>query len=268
LEGIKWTFSPRLSRRFGTQVKPHYKFKFTVGSIPHPKKMPFGEDAYFIDDCGAIGVADGVGGSAMLGIDPAEYASHLMAEAQTISVRLRAANKRICPVEVLQAAYEAVSHIPGSATACIAALNGEELDVCNLGDSGCLIVRNGEVLFASKEQTHGFNFPFQLGSESMDTPLDADMTTHTITEGDLVILATDGVLDNLFQDQILDYVLSRKDRGFEGLAQGLAEAAYTVAMDRKCPSPYATRCQTMLGVAHSGGKPDDITAVIAIICKA
>jgi len=35
-----------------------------------------------------------------------------MAEAQTISVRLRAANKRICPVEVLQAAYEAVSHIP------------------------------------------------------------------------------------------------------------------------------------------------------------
>lgn len=41
--------------------------------------------------------------------------------------------------------------------AMLAALNGEELDVCNLGDSGCLIVRNGEVLFASKEQTHGFN---------------------------------------------------------------------------------------------------------------
>jgi len=66
LEGIKWTFSPRLSRRFGTQVKPHYKFKFTVGSIPHPKKMPFGEDAYFIDDCGAIGVAAGTLCNALL----------------------------------------------------------------------------------------------------------------------------------------------------------------------------------------------------------
>lgn len=211
-----------------------------------------------------MGVADGVGGSAIHGIDPSEYSSNLMAEAHTISVQMANANKRVCPLDVLQGAYEAVGHIPGSATACIAALNGDELDVCNLGDSGCLIVRDGGVLFATKEQTHGFNFPFQLGSESMDTPLDGDMTTHTITDGDLVILASDGVFDNLFQDQILEVVLSNQ-KDFENVGRLLAEAASNVATDHKCQSPYAARCQTMLGVQHAGGKLDDITAVVALI---
>eukprot|EP00667_Euglena_gracilis_P019788 EG_transcript_21263 len=214
-----------------------------------------------------MGVADGVGGSAIHGIDPGEYSSGLMAEAHAIGMHMANTNRRICPLTMLQGAYEACGHVAGSATACIAVLNGDELDVCNLGDSGCLILRDGEVLFATKEQTHGFNYPFQLGAESMDTPLDADMTTHTIKEGDLVILATDGVFDNLFQDQILDLVASHNLVDFSSLGMRLAEAASNVATDRKCHSPYAARCQTMLGVDHAGGKLDDITAVVGLIRK-
>uniref|UniRef100_A0A7S4LJK5 Protein phosphatase n=1 Tax=Eutreptiella gymnastica TaxID=73025 RepID=A0A7S4LJK5_9EUGL len=243
-----------------------YKLDFSVGFLPHPLKKPYGEDAYFICNALVMGVADGVGGSALHGIDPGEYASGLMAEAHNISSAMDSSGKRICPLEVLQGAYEAVSDVAGSTTACIAALNGDVLDVCNLGDSGCMIMRNNEILYMSKEQTHGFNYPFQLGAESQDSPMDADMSSHTITEGDFVLLATDGVFDNLFQEQILD--LFQKYQGdFSALGTHVAEAAFDMASNRTENTPYAIRCHTMIGVAHMGGKMDDITAVVARVCR-
>ena len=52
----------------------------------------------------------------------------------------------------------------GSSTACIVTLNREERRVysANLGDSGFLIIRDGEVVHRSEEQQHYFNTPFQL----------------------------------------------------------------------------------------------------------
>lgn len=47
--------------------------------LPHPdKEETGGEDAHFIYDEQAIGVADGVGGWADLGIDAGQYARELM----------------------------------------------------------------------------------------------------------------------------------------------------------------------------------------------
>ena len=37
-----------------------------------------------------------------------------------------------------------------------------QLHTCNLGDSGFLVVRGGEVVHRSDEQQHYFNTPFQL----------------------------------------------------------------------------------------------------------
>ena len=60
------------------------------------------------------------------------------------------------------------THFPGSATATICVLNNKDLTALNLGDSGFLLIRfdvlSGEpyILIRSKEQTHGFNTPFQL----------------------------------------------------------------------------------------------------------
>ena len=121
-------------------------------------------------------------------------------------------------------------------------LNGKDLNALNLGDSGFLIVRfdglTGEpyVLIRSKEQTHGFNTPYQLTKlpgqcevESLkrqgkhkeldnlrraikqdrfcrDTPEDADSYQLRARKGDLIILASDGLFDNLFEQQILNIV--------------------------------------------------------------
>lgn len=54
--------------------------------------------------------------------------------------------------------------VAGSSTACIVSLHREERTVytANLGDSGFLIVRDGEVVHRSQEQQHYFNTPYQL----------------------------------------------------------------------------------------------------------
>lgn len=52
----------------------------------------------------------------------------------------------------------------GSSTACIVILDRQShrLHTANLGDSGFLVVRGGEVVHRSDEQQHYFNTPFQL----------------------------------------------------------------------------------------------------------
>lgn len=52
----------------------------------------------------------------------------------------------------------------GSSTACIVVLDRQShrLHTANLGDSGFLVVRGGEVVHRSDEQQHYFNTPFQL----------------------------------------------------------------------------------------------------------
>lgn len=123
---------------------------------------------------------------------------------------------------------------PGSATASICVLNNKDLTALNLGDSGFLLIRFDQrsrqpyILIRSKEQTHGFNTPFQLtrlpGDKEVnllkkqkkqkelknlknaiaqnkfcaDKPEDSDIYQIRVREGDLLILATDGVFDNLF----------------------------------------------------------------------
>ena len=78
---------------------------------------------------------------------------------------------------------------------------------CNLGDSGYMIFRqeSREVLkkiFRTKEQTYSFDFPYQCGTHC-DLPYDADDNLHDVSHNDVVVLATDGVLDNVFDDEIL-----------------------------------------------------------------
>jgi protein phosphatase PTC7 len=87
-----------------------------------------------------------------------------------------------------------------------------------LGDSGFLQLRLNAVHAYSEPQTHAFNTPYQLslvppsvaarmaafgGAQLSDLPRDADVTLHDLRHGDVLIFATDGVLDNLFNQEIL-----------------------------------------------------------------
>jgi len=63
--------------------------------------------------------------------------------------------------------------------------------------------KTGEVLLRTVEQQHDFNFPKQLGTNSDDYPEHSDVKVIDVQIGDIVLLATDGLFDNVFDEDII-----------------------------------------------------------------
>ena len=59
-----------------------------------------------------------------------------------------------------------------------------------------------EQLFITTAQQYSFNFPYQCGTGA-DPPDMADDNEHTIQDRDIVLLASDGVFDNMFEADLL-----------------------------------------------------------------
>ncbi|KAJ1671014.1 hypothetical protein EV182_007867, partial [Spiromyces aspiralis] len=117
------------------------------------------------------------------------------------------------PVDILRTAYEKTLEefgelkLKGSSTACIVLLRDDELRVANLGDCGLTVVRQGDMIFRTEEQQHSFNYPYQLGTgEHSDKPTDAQIFRLKVRRGDIIIVGTDGLFDNLFDEDILEEV--------------------------------------------------------------
>lgn len=197
----------------------------------------------------------------------------------------------------------------GSSTALVAALNRSgRLGVANLGDSALLLLRRKEVdatsgfrcLSRTREQQHAFNCPYQLsllpkpadfpalleqGKEKLvraierrpnsktDCPYDADLFDFQVQEGDLLVLGTDGVFDNLYVEEVcelagaavgpLEADASHITEAAQ-IAQAIAKAAFHRSLDRVARSPFSDHAK-QAGLYHTGGKMDDITCVCAWI---
>ena len=237
--------------------------------IPHPSKVDKGgEDAYFICETGqCMGVADGVGGWAEIGIDPGLYSRELMQHAKEKALETDPGPDM--PQQLLEYAHKCTK-ARGSCTACILCVHEGTLHASNLGDSGFLVVRKGELAFMSPQQQHEFNFPYQLGSaDSMaDMPSAAQRFSIEVEIGDIVVAATDGVFDNVYPDEAAAMVSVAKTNGDspEIAATLLAQFARTRAADPTHLSPFAYGAQ-QLGYKFFGGKMDDITVVCAYIEK-
>lgn len=121
-------------------------------------------------------------------------------------------------------------NLVGSTTACLAVLRDDELRIANLGDCGVLVVRGQGIIFRTAEQQHSFNFPFQLGTGSKDSPSDAETFTVKVKEGDIVIVASDGLFDNLFDDEILEIAVSMTETARGSLALDPQKLADTLAL--------------------------------------
>eukprot|EP00802_Teleaulax_amphioxeia_P013354 Tamp_13404.p1 GENE.Tamp_13404~~Tamp_13404.p1 ORF type:complete len:555 (-),score=77.21 Tamp_13404:59-1702(-) len=262
-------------------------------SIPHPLKVHRGgEDVHIVCRAGGstlIGVFDGVGGWAEVGVDPADYARRL---GYMIEVQLRGdpggATRLERPLLVwLQRAVDKLDReeMPGSCTACLALLTHEGLlHVLNLGDSGLHLIRNGVSVFQTNEQQHYFNCPFQLGMGSDDSPLDADYyIIDDLRHGDLLVAGTDGVWDNVYEEELLSLVaddmssaprLAEREGDAQGLevwpleplARAISRTSHLRARDTEYASPFATNAEKE-GLKYSGGKLDDITVVVSRLCR-
>ena len=193
------------------------------------------------------------------------------------------------PVNYLQKAYEqtlkatsAPNEWQGTTTACAALLHHSSTStteapmiyVTNLGDSQVLVMRpkDQDIIYKTTEQWHWFDCPRQLGTNSPDTPkANAKMDKVAVEENDIVIAMSDGVVDNLWEHEILENVLEsvRKWEGGEvrdtvgnrtgGAAGGmlyvaeeLMKAARVVAEDPYAESPFMERAVEE-GLAMEGG---------------
>jgi protein phosphatase PTC7 len=132
--------------------------------------------------------------------------------------------------------------------------------VTNLGDCQVLVLRpeNAEVVYKTKEQWHWFDCPRQLGTNSPDTPRDnAVLDIVDIQVGDIVLAMSDGVIDNLWEHEIVENVSASIRRwetregskvaadgtgGTNGsmafVAEELMNAAKKIALDPFAESPF------------------------------
>ncbi|KAG8632509.1 hypothetical protein MANES_18G028900v8 [Manihot esculenta] len=234
--------------------------------LPHPdKEETGGEDAHFIcSDEQAIGVADGVGGWADLGVDAGQYSRELMSN--SVTAIQEEPKGLIDPARVLEKAYSSTK-ARGSSTACIIALTDEGLHAINLGDSGFIVVRDGCTVFRSPVQQHDFNFTYQLESgNNGDLPSSGQVFTIAVAPGDVIVAGTDGLFDNLYNNEITAVVVhaTRAGLGPQVTAQKIAALARQRAQDKDRQTPFSTAAQDA-GFRYYGGKLDDITVVVSYI---
>lgn len=160
---------------------------------------------------------------------------------------------------------------------------------------------SASALAASIPQQHRFNTPYQLkltpqGEHHDVTPL-ADFSLHSVCplrwppssllgkqarllrEGDVIVVASDGLFDNLYMAEIVDEVnrqhLRRSIKSSDdaddelkgtSLAMRLALKAYEASLDAQRNTPFSDEYNKQgLKEKRSGGKPDDITVLVGII---
>ncbi|KAL1603897.1 hypothetical protein SLS60_005489 [Paraconiothyrium brasiliense] len=195
------------------------------------------------------------------------------------------------PVSYLERAFEQTREATsepnewfGTTTACAALLSADDhnptrpvLYITQLGDSQILVIRprDKEVIFKTTEQWHWFDCPRQLGTNSPDTPAqNAVMDRIEIEEDDIVIAMTDGVVDNLWEHEVVENVvdsmykwldqksLAHPDKepaeqgyadGMRYVAQELVNAARTIAEDPFAESPYMEKAIDE-GLSIEGGE--------------
>jgi protein phosphatase PTC7 len=229
------------------------------------------EDAHFgHDETGVVGVADGVGGYRKNGVDAAAFSRGLMTSAFT-QVLATEPGTPVCPYTLLERAYEetVASAATGGSTAVILSLAGTALSKwAYIGDSAFAVFRNGVLLHRSKRQQKRFNCPLQLNAQgSGDSIAMAKVGEITVRHGDVLVVGTDGLFDNVFDDDLQLLVLMGTALGFspKNMADVITGVAYEVSRSSSRDSPYSVDSRKLRGDRRRGGKPDDITVLVAFI---
>ncbi|TVU29095.1 hypothetical protein EJB05_20643, partial [Eragrostis curvula] len=230
------------------------------------------EDAHFGHaGTGVLGVADGVGGYRKRGVDAGAFARAVMDHA-FLEVVSAPPGTPVCPHTLLERAYQATaaSLTPAASTAVILSLAGRTLRWAYVGDSGFAVFRDGRLLRRSQAQQRYFNCPVQLKAEGGSaTAADAEVGEVAAKEGDVVVVGTDGLFDNVSDDEMERIVRMGAAMGFSprNMADVIAGFAYEAARCSYRDTPFSIQSRRERGTTFTGGKPDDITVIVAFIVQ-
>jgi len=163
------------------------------------------------------------------------------------------------------------------------------LKFASLGDSAFLIARPTpqglKIVYRSPQQDKAFGTPYQIGHhETSDRVTDAMTSAIAVYHGDIVVIGTDGLFDNLYDHEILE-ILDRSARPFAPhkakkdkktnlpywagnaslVANAIGKEAFGQSISKTALTPYATAASEEFNVIYRGGKKDDLTVLVGFI---
>ncbi|CAB4279894.1 unnamed protein product [Prunus armeniaca] len=176
---------------------------------------------------------------------------------QTAMDMTQAAAAAVDPRNVLNQAYTSSARVQGSSTACILSLNKERgaLHAVNVGDNGFMVFMDSRGLYKSPPQQRMFNCPYQLGNyvgyerpkATLEFVMEARVGARIVKLGgpkatlglgvtlplmeailgDIIVLGTDRLLDNMFPSKIEDVLVAYRgsSRDCEELASAITNLA-------------------------------------------
>lgn len=210
--------------------------------------------------------------------------------------------RRRCARDALHRAHESTKGILGSSTLTVAYLSRGLLQIANLGDSGVIVCSQNKpdkIAYMTGPGQRSFNFPLQLADQETieqfveqereqaeeneqddgpapahDTPDDAEYAEVSLEPGDRVVLASDGVWDNLFPSEVAELALADENASATTIAGAIADAAEQAAnSERDSPftmgakrSGWALENFGLQGLLLTGGKQDDTSVAVLRYC--
>jgi len=233
---------------------------------PHPEKVSWGgEDAGFSVGR-TFGVFDGVSGAEK------EKGKKLYSRSLADSMKKSSGKNGLSVKEItdsMTTAKELADDVATGASTAVVASIGEDnvLRALNLGDSVCLVLRDGAVAARTREIVHYFDCPYQLGDDSPDRPRDGTTLQSEIFQGDIIVAGSDGVFDNLSDADVCEIVSSFGPRSKSGaIAKKIVERSRTVSLDPMAVTPYSTVAKGRPGYGAykngRGGKVDDVSCIV------
>ena len=231
--------------------------------LPHPSKIFWGgEDAVFVKGR-TFGVFDGVSGAFKTDGVPL-YSKTLATEMQKSAPDDGLSQKELLRLLTL-AAETADEKATGASTAVVASITEDGyLRALNVGDSACVVVRNGKIVSKTREISHYFECPYQLSEDSPDRPRDGTKLNVALQRGDLVVMASDGVFDNLSDEKVVEVVQNGNQKP-SAIAKRLSDVSRTTSLNRQVVTPYAVQARNFGDPDYSdgiGGKLDDVSCVV------
>jgi serine/threonine protein phosphatase PrpC len=261
------------------KTEPNREIKLLMGSymIAKPRNrfssVIESADAFFFDTkLQAFAIADGVSEWGGYGLNPSDFSRELIKRLHECisedTIDRESLEQAICNAYYKVGAF-------GSSTILAGVCKDSMLHTVSLGDSGYIVLRPREfaesliTVYRSSEQQHSFNCPYQLThlpteqdyerlinsgysrlitllkqrNRSYDSIVDSVQEIIPLRKGDIVIVGTDGLYDNLYDQDIINitekvYSKMKSEELVSILPKLLVEEALNKSWDNSYRSPF------------------------------
>lgn len=139
------------------------------------------------------------------------------------------------------------------------------IKIANLGDSMAMLVRGRDIVWRSEEMWWSFNTPVQLGPVSPSKPTDAQVFEIPVMADDILILASDGLSDNLWDEEVLEEVVRVKDVLLKHSASNGASLGQLLARRSLAGMLSEALCSRARRVAEKGSSGSGRRGVLEVV---